>query len=550
MGYPAPSLVRRGLVTAAALVCASCAAAHASAATKLVVSGRGWGHGVGMSQWGAYGFAAHGWTWQRILAHYYTGTTLGDAPITKVRVLLADPQLTATVGCAGAIRVGDATGQGFLLPPGNYPVTAKLRLPVGHKRVRVGTAHHRRGRFVTVPAKRALRSPVVFDCPSAPLTYAGRPYHGTLVVRRTGKKISVVNTVSIDDYVRGVVAGEMPYRWSVAALAAQAVASRSYALATLKPAKTFDLYADTRSQVYGGVDYETTRTNLAVAKTAQKVVLWKGHVATTFFFSTSGGRTANVQEVWPKAGNVPYLRSVSDPYDVRSPHHAWGPITLDAARVAHRLHVPVGDMRVVRTPSGRVASVQIGSRSIDGNAFRQDLGLASTWFDVGELSLVRSRQQVTYGGKVALALHAEGLGRAKLQRRVGAGAWKTLASVDGTDRVTVEPRADTLYRLSAGAVTGPVVSVGVAPAVTLDPVAVRELTGDVAPVSRGAVTVSRRVGAGWKVVAHPQIDAHGHFSAPLQLRRGAYRVDIASDGRYAATAASLTVTARLLASLR
>src|SRR6185437_12700521 len=107
------------------------------------------------------------------------------------------------------------------------------------------------------------------------------------------------------------VGGEMPHRWSLAALEAQAVASRSYALATLKPGKHFDLYSDTRSQVYGGIAYETPRTDLAVARTAGKVLMWDGHVATTFFFSTSGGRTADVREVWPTLGAVPYLRSVA-----------------------------------------------------------------------------------------------------------------------------------------------------------------------------------------------------------------------------------------------
>ena len=132
----------------------------------------------------------------------------------------------------------------------------------------------------------------------------------------------------------------MPHRWSIAALEAQAVAARSYALATLKPGKKFDLFSDTRSQVYGGIAYETPKTNLAVSRTAGQVLTWNGHVATTFFFSTSGGRTADVREVWPKLGDVPYLRSVPDPYDSRSPHHAWGPITFDATRLAKRLHVP------------------------------------------------------------------------------------------------------------------------------------------------------------------------------------------------------------------
>jgi SpoIID/LytB domain protein len=341
----------------------------------------------------------------------------------------------------------------------------------------------------------------------------------------------------------------MPDRWSIAALEAQAVAARSYALATLKPGSTFDLFSDTRSQVYGGLAYETSRTNLAVSRTAGQVVTWNGHVATTFFFSTSGGRTADVREVWPKLGNVPYLRSVPDPYDNRSPHHAWGPITFDATRLAKRLHVAPGAVSVERTPAGRVASVRIGARRIDGNSFRSELGLASTWFQVGDLSLTEDRRQIVYGGKLALDVRADGLGRARLQRRIGAGAWKTLKLVDGSGHVTVEPQGQTLYRLSADGVTGPVVSVAVAPRLRVTPSGAQLLTGAVTPLSRGTVTVWHKAAGGWKVVAHPQIDPTGRFSTPLRLRRGAYRVTVAGDGRYAAATTSVQVTARLLASL-
>jgi SpoIID/LytB domain protein len=513
------------------------------------VTGRGWGHGVGMSQWGAYGYARHGWRWQRILTHYYTGTTLGDAPLAKVRVLLEEKQTSARVACAGAIKVSDATGRSYPLAAGTYAVGRRLRLPVGRKRVPVQRGRQHRERFVVVPAKRTLHAPVVFDCPSAPLTLNGRAYHGTLVVRRSAGRLSVVNTLPLDAYVAGVVAGEMPFRWSIGALAAQAVAARSYALATLKPTKTFDLYADTRSQVYGGIAYETPRTNLAVAKTANKVLLWHGRVATTFFFSTSGGRTADVRDVWPSLGNVPYLRAVDDPYDARSPHHLWGPVTLDAARVAKRLHVPAGAFAVVRSPSGHVRSVRIGSRDVAADTFRHELGLASTWFDLGELSLAGSRPQVTFGGKLALAMQADGVGRAKLQRRIGAGSWKTLAVVDGRRRVTVEPRGHTLYRLATRTVSGPVVAVAVAPRLHVEPAAAAELAGAVEPALRGDLTVMRRVAAGWKVVAHPKLDAHGTFNAPLRLRPGTYRVTRAGDDRYAAATASLRVTSRLLTSL-
>ena len=394
------------------MLCALIASADAAAGTKLVVTGRGWGHGVGMSQWGAYGYARHGWPWQRILAHYYTGTRLADAPVSKVRVLVGERVPSARVACAGGIRVSDATGRGWSLAPGSYGVGPRLRLPVGHKRQKVADGRNHREHVVVVPARRTLRAPVVFDCPSAPLLYGGRPYHGTIVLRHAGRKLDVVNTVPLDQYVAGVVAGEMPHRWSIAALAAQAVAARSYALATLKPGRTFDLYSDTRSQVYGGITYETPRSNAAVARTAGKILTWHGRVATTFFFSTSGGRTADVREVWPKLGNVPYLRAVDDPYDVRSPHHVWGPVVLDAARVARRLHVRAGALSVVRSPSGHVRAVRIGSRTIDANTFRSELGLSSTWFDVGEMSLARSRSSVVYGGKVRLTLGADGVGRA------------------------------------------------------------------------------------------------------------------------------------------
>jgi stage II sporulation protein D len=524
--------------------------APASAATEFVVNGKGWGHGVGMSQWGAYGYAQHGWSWKRILAHYYAGTQIAPAPVSRVRVLLGTAQPRVPIACAGAIRVSDRSGRGYALASGAYTVGPGLKLPVGHKRLKVSGGQQHRERFIVVTTKLTLRPPVVFDCPSAPLAWNGRAYHGLLVVRRGAKRLSVVNSLRLDDYVRGVVGGEMPHRWSIAALEAQAVAARSYALATLKPGKKFDLFSDTRSQVYGGIAYETPKTNLAVARTAGQVLTWNGHVATTFFFSTSGGRTADVREVWPKLGDVPYLRSVPDPYDTRSPHHVWGPITFDATRLAKRLHVPPGAVSVERTDAGRrVTTVRVGSRRIDGDTFRSELGLASTWFTVGDLSLTGERRQILYGGKLELDVRVDGLGRARLQRRIGAGAWKTLKLVDRAARVSVEPQGQTLYRLSTSDVTGPVVGVAVAPRLHVTAAGTQLLTGVVTPLSRGAVTVWLKAAGGWKVVAHPQMDPTGRFSTPLRLRQGGYRITVAGDGRYAAATASVHVTARLLSSL-
>ncbi len=503
-----------------------------------------------MSQWGAKGYAEHGWVWQRILAHYYPGTRLDAAPRSRVRVLLDAGSPATTVACAGTIHVSDATGRGHLLHPGTYRIGAALTLPVGRRRVRDRAPHRHGAAFQLVTVRRALRSPVVFDCPAAPLTWDGRAYHGLLVVRRVAHGVSVVDSVQLDDYVRGVVGGEMPDRWPRAALAAQAVAARSYALATSKPNARFDLYSDTRSQVYGGIGYETARTNDAVARTSGRVLTWDGRVATTFFFSTSGGRTADVREVWPGARPVPYLRSVADPYDARSPHHAWGPVVFQGARIAALFHGSLATVHVDRTVSRHATAVVLGGRRVDANTFRTTLGLASTVFTLGELSLEPSRTRVIWGGELALVARTHDAGAARLERRVGAGRWTTLAVVRGERRVLVEPRAGTLYRLAGADVTGPAVGVDVAPQLHASPAAAQLLSGTVQPATHGSITVARLVAGQWRVVARPQLDRTGWFRAPLRLHPGAYRVEVAGDGRYAPATARVRVTTRLLASLR
>jgi stage II sporulation protein D len=543
---------RTAIALVSAVVAAAAAAAGSgSAASVFVVSGRGWGHGVGMSQWGAEGYAQHGATWQRILAHYYPGTRLAPAPLSRVRVLLAAGQPEAGVGCAAPLEVLDASGRGRMLKAGTYRVGPALRLPVGHRRIRSRGAHrhHAALRVVTVPL--ALRPPLVFDCRGASLAVNGRAYRGLLVVRRGGGRLTLVNSLRLDDYVRGVVGGEMPFGWRLAALEAQAVAARSYAVATLKPTAHYDLYPDTRSQMYGGIAYESPRTDLAVERTAGRVLTWNGRVATTFFFSTSGGRTADVRDVWPHAAAAPYLRSVADPYDAGSPHHVWGPLVLSDDRVAAVLHARLdGGVQVGRTGSGRVAYVQLGGRRVDGNSFRRALGLSSTWFTIGRLALVPTPAQVTYGRQVQLVAQVSGVGRARLERRVGAGAWTTLETLDDHARLADQPRGRTLYRLSAPGVAGPVVTVSVAPKLQVVPAESELLSGSVEPRSRGAVTVWRQAAGGWHVVARPELDADGGFRAPLKLRATRYRIAVAADGRFAAATATLQITPRLLASLQ
>ena len=145
-----------------------------------------------------------------------------------------------------------------------------------------------------------LRFPLRYEAGASPLTLDGEAYRGALIVHRDAGKLLVVNKLPLDRYLRGVVPWEMPDDWHPEALRAQSVVARSYALATLKPGTRFDLYADTRSQVYGGIAAEAASTNRAIGSTAGRVLLWQGRVATTFYHSTSGGKTAAVAEVWPR----------------------------------------------------------------------------------------------------------------------------------------------------------------------------------------------------------------------------------------------------------
>jgi len=477
-----------------------------------------------MSQWGARGYALHHWTWERILAHYYPGTRVSDTANVTVRVLLAASQPVAAIACAAGMRVDDATGRTWNLPARAYGVGPRL-LVHGHR----------------------LRSPAAFYCDGGPLLLDGRAYHGVLVVSSGGGRVAVVDAVDLEDYVRGVIGDEMPHRWPLAALEAQAVAARSYALASLHPGRRFDLYADDRSQMYGGMGAETPATVYAATQTEGKILTYDGRVATTYFFSTSGGRTADVRDVWPRLGAVPYLRSVSDPYDSDSPVHTWS-VALSAQLLAARLGVPFGALHVVRNGSSRVDALELGRAWLTGVQVMRLLHLRSTWFGFGELTLTGSRASVTYGKRVALVASAHGVEGAVLQRLTGDG-WTTVRHVRDGARVLVAPRAYTVYRLTVGHVRGPEVGVAVAPLVSVRLESSTLLTGHVLPRTSGPVTVSRYVAGGWRIVARPELDARGTFSTPLRLRPGGYRIDVAGDARLAPASRTMHVTPRLLASL-
>jgi stage II sporulation protein D len=275
---------------AALLACggtAGTASSHAAPSATLVISGGGYGHGVGMSQEGALGYAEHGFSYMAILAHYYTGTSIGTAP-----------------------------------------AQAQVRVMMGGK----------------------------------------------------------VHKVALETYVRGVVSAEVSSSWPLAALEAQAVASRTYALTAHAGGSKFDVYADTRSQVYRGVAAQTPQTDAAVAATAGQIVTYAGRPATTYFFASSGGRTENVENAFPGSEPQPWLRGVVDQYE-RGDQHTWKAALSFASAAAKLRGFVRGSFKGIevlkRGYSPRIISAYVlgsgGRTAISGNELASRLGLYSTW---------------------------------------------------------------------------------------------------------------------------------------------------------------------------
>jgi stage II sporulation protein D len=455
--------MRRALAVTASLVVLAAAPAAADAAVRHVIKGAGFGHGIGMSQYGSYGYALHGSKYPGILAHYYRGTRLTTAPTRPVRVLLqpVDPYIRVS----GATRIGGRS----LRASRTYVARASggsilVRTSSGKRVARVGN-----GARFTGSGPLRLLGPALNGVTSG-------LYRGAIELRTDSGGLTAINVLDLDTYVRGVVAGEMPSSWPLEALKVQAVAARTYALATRKAGGLYDQYPDTRSQVYRGVTGESVRSDAAVRATAGRIVTYGGQPAVTYYFSTSGGQTEDIEFSFIGALSKPWLVSVPDPYDNQSPYHRWT-IRASAAHLDSALGAP-GKFKSVkilkRGVSPRVVRARVigtrGSRTLSGPAIRTALGLRDTWFTFVRVSTSarhpRSARPASWGVRFvddALAGSYTPAPKRRvlvLERRAGSH-WRSLRRVHTTSsghyRVKVE-RAGT-YRVRAGSVAGPPVRV-------------------------------------------------------------------------------------------
>lgn len=221
------------------------------------------------------------------------------------------------------------------------------------------------------------------------LAVNGLPYRGEILIKSKPDGLLVINRVEMENYLFGVLACEVNPEWPFEMLKAQAVAARCFALvqSQTKISQDFDLYADTRSQVYKGMGKEHPRTNEAVKQTRGIVALYQDQVIQAVFSAASGGKTANSEDVWGKS--LPYLRSVPD-YDQACPYASWKTI-VSAQELDEKLKaggVDVGSLKnlitVERDSSDRVKSIRIvGERGrvvLAGTQFRSMFNLKSTNF--------------------------------------------------------------------------------------------------------------------------------------------------------------------------
>jgi stage II sporulation protein D len=519
----------------------------AQASTVFTLTGHGWGHGIGLSQYGALGYAEHGWKYTRILDHYFTGTHVAPLPRSVTERVLLSEGSAVHFGASSAMTLRDATGAKKSLTAGSY------RLQPGGS-----SGHLQLVSKASGAVTKGLVAPVQVNPGSQPLRlddsagigFSGDHWHGSFRVVESGSSVMCVDVVGLEKYLRGVVPSEMPASWPLPALKSQAVAARSYAVATRNPSGSFDAYADTRSQVYGPIEHEAAASTAAVADTAHQAVWYKGTVATTFFSSSSGGRTASEQAAWDTTNSEPYLVPVIDRYDSAggaNPYHTWPTQTYTPTGLGRALRVSgvVSSLAPTVDPaSQRVLKLAVtssgGQKTLTGVDVQVNMGLRSTWFRLLQRTLAAPATSVA-----GSTFHVTGRawpipsGGVALERRVAPGAkWQVAVAhlpigTKGNFSVALHPTANRAYRLvSAGKAVSPRSDVGVQPALALA-VTTGHFRATMYPALPGeTVVLEKQTATGWALGESETTGQHGHAAFTTAPATGNWRVHYVGDASH------------------
>ena len=376
------------------------------AGTSFSLSGRGFGHGRGMSQYGAYGAAQSGLTRDEILDFYYPNTTRSTAvgnPTVRVKLTALGSSSTQVVTTKDLV-VTDGTRTGTLYA-NNSDGTLRTRWRVVPDGTGLTLQWLQSGTWRSTTSWKAVTKPLSFsDATLGKVRVVladgtQREYRRVVRSVRSGTGLMTLSVVPMNYYLQSVVPSEMPPSWSAAALQVQAVAARTYAayeMAHQASGSAYDLCDSTACQVYKGlagytssgtlVPHEYTASTNAVTATSGLGVFYGGAPAFTQFSSSNGGQTA--------ASSLAYQVSKADPYDnVPSGSSSRWTTSLSISSL-EKAYSTVGTLKALRVDKrdginawgGRISSVTIigsaGSKTVTGDSFRSTMGLRSTWWTV------------------------------------------------------------------------------------------------------------------------------------------------------------------------
>lgn len=460
------------LAVALSLIPAPPASAEMSlqAIPSFTFRGSGYGHGIGMSQWGAYGAAKAGKDYRWILGHYYSGTTVGTASTPEVKVNIDCAYRDSSYPGRPSWTIRAVGSPLNVWRTNSFDPTITLAADTFYTFTTDGTT-------VTIrDAAGAIKGQLAWDVWVAPadsdkgllevkdkststdgayhpLTAEGLPtdgyynvrYRGKIWLDRKGTRLAAVNQLPMQYYLYGVVPREMPASWvidhdndsstppKIDALKVQAVAARSYGFADVAGGSV--LKCTTYSQVYKGHSrlsqgktepHEDSRSNQAVDETNGEVVKTSsGRVAKAYFFSQSGGHTANNEDVWVSGTPLSYTRGVPDPYEqlVSPPYSPWPASkerTYTGLQLSEKLQgisgVPgvsafVTAMSIERVQSGHARYVTFtfangATVRVSGDTVRSRLGLLSTRFYITGFPMERIYGNTRYDTAVKVSATA------------------------------------------------------------------------------------------------------------------------------------------------
>lgn len=603
----------KSLLTAAltaSLICGSLGAARAANAVQVpagfTITGSGFGHGVGMSQYGAQGMGLDGYTASQILTHYFTGTQVVPIALPSSNIRVGLLQDRTFVAVRGELIPGQTTGGAFnIVVDENAPISvspgAVATFTTANGLTQVSTdGAVMAGNKITLTwvdtdtvinvkhgmsAETAIKALGTASC--SPNSCTSRYRYGTLEITSGAfddavVDLAVVNTLRLsDEYLYGL--GEVPSSWTEAAMQAQAIAGRSYAVRKTgtRSGCNCQIFSTTLDQAFVGYSKEIATMGdrwvaavnaTIVDENTAYVVQYNGSTISTYYSSSTGGKTQPTSEVW--GASLPYLVSVDDPWSldprVNNRNSSWTS-TIDQATLVSRLQargVSVTDVWSItvgsKHPSGAISTLNLSDsagnittlsiaprQKITPDGLRSLLGVKSTHISeitpgietvagstTATISKLKSVTKVNWPKKTIVPSDYNFSGRVspaqvgatvKLQKRVG-GKWNSVATattdVTGSWKILwTGPKAG-LHDLritasnSKGTIKTSTKRIKIAGSMTTSaPKSAKRnsrftVFGRVSPGYAGVeVIIERKVGNGaWKQIARKKTDAKGRWA--------------------------------------